>query len=123
MLPSLATRQQGQLAETQIPCAEATSLLLSSPCAGWPIFHALSMLRQEPFAQAGLPLLSSLELSFPLAGRRAGSSGSGPRHTRDGSGRPLVTCTGARSYSAKPDLCFALLCPAALREPEVNKGH
>lgn len=34
MLPSLATRQEGQLAEIQIPCAKATSLLLSSPCSG-----------------------------------------------------------------------------------------
>lgn len=89
----------------------------------WPIFHALSMLGQEPFAPAGLPLLPSLGLGLPPAGRRAGSSGSGPSHTRGGLGRPMVTCTGARSHSVKPDWYFALLCPAALRVPEEDKGQ
>lgn len=81
------------------------------------------MLRQEPFSRAGLSLLPSLGLGLPAAGRRAGSSGSGPSHTKDGLGMPMVTRTGACSHSAKPDWCFALLCLAALREPEVNKGQ
>lgn len=123
MLPSFATRQQGQLAEIQIPCAEAISLLLSSPCAGVPIFHALSMLRQEIFVPAGLPLLPSLGLGLPPAGRRAGSSGSGPSHTKGGLGSSMVMCTGACSHSVKPDWCFILLCPAALRVTEENKGQ
>lgn len=80
------------------------------------------MPRQEPFHE-------QVCLSFLLWGwvflllAREGSSGSGPSHTRDGLGMPMVTCTGACSHSAKPDWCFALLCPAALRELEVNKGQ
>lgn len=93
MLPSLAIRQQGQLAEIQIPCAEAISLLRSP--LGWPIFQALSMLRQEPIPPAGLLLLPSLRLVLPPAGRRAGNSGSGPSHTKGGIGMSMVTCTGA----------------------------
>lgn len=54
MLPSLATRQQGQLAEIQIPAL------------GRLIFHT----QTGALSRAGLSLLPSLGLGLPAAGKR-----------------------------------------------------
>lgn len=121
MLPSLAMGQQGQVDERctalvlrQLPCSSAVPTLgmTISPCSDKGCLHEQVCLSFLPWGWV-----------FLLLSGEQGALASGPILTWDGSGSPVVTCAGARSHSAKPDLCFAPLCPAALREPEVNKGQ
>lgn len=88
MLPSLATRQQGQLAEIQIPCAEATSLLLSSPCTGVAHFPCSVHARTRALCTNRSALLSSLGLGLILLPGKQGALAVAPAMPKMALGGP-----------------------------------